>query len=271
MTRRRPHILISNDDGIHAPGIKQLWKALRPHAELTVVAPSGEQSAVGLCTTLRSPLRLEKVFWGEAEEHLWSVTGTPADCVKMALHSILDSPPTLIVSGINRGANMGRTVLYSGTLAAAIEGIMQGIPGVAFSSSDYYAEPDYQAMANYIPNIVKYVLDHPMPSGTLLNVNFPERNLGQFKGLKMTAQGKDWWGENPDKREHPNEGHSYYWLGGKLRPSHDSDDADGAWLRQGYITAVPVHVADLTDRNHLEKSKLHFESLFVDTVCSSII
>lgn len=264
MKDHRPHILITNDDGIHAPGIKHLWRALKSLAKVTVVAPYGEQSAVGLCTTLRSPLRVEKVCWGEEEDSIWSVTGTPADCVKMALHSIFDTPPTLVVAGINRGANMGRSVLYSGTVAAAIESIMQDIPSVAFSSSDYAEEPDYKTIESYIPGIVQYVLAHPLPTGSLLNVNFPERKLGPYKGLKMTAQGKDWWGENPDKRLHPDEDHSYYWLGGKLRPSHDCD-GDGVWLRRGYVTAVPVHVIDLTDRKHLENAKNHFEGHFAFT------
>lgn len=261
-----PHILITNDDGIHAPGIKCLWQALKPYAHLTVVAPAGEQSAVGLSTTLRSPLRIEKLHWGSDEERIWSVTGTPADCVKMALRAILEHPPTLVVAGINKGANMGRSVLYSGTVAATIESIMQSIPAVAFSCNDYLMEPDYHTAAKYVPDIVNYILKHPMPKGTLLNVNFPERSLGPFRGFKMTSQGRDWWGENPDKRIHPDEGHSYYWLGGKLTPCDAFEDGDGTWLRRGYVTAVPVHVADLTDKLHLENSRDHFENLFSKTM-----
>lgn len=263
MSKNLPHILITNDDGIHAAGIKELWRVLKPYAHLTVVAPATEQSAVGLSTTLRSPLRIEKIYWEGGENRIWSVTGTPADCVKMALNVIVDKKPDLVVAGINRGTNMGQSVLYSGTVAATIESIMQKIPAIAFSCHEFIVEPDYQTAGKHIPNIVQYVLEHPLPYGTLLNVNFPERSAGEIKGFKMTTQGKDWWGENPDKRTHPDEGHTYYWLGGKLRQSEDStEEGDGAWLRRGYVTAVPVHVRDLTDYKHLMEKREIFERCF---------
>lgn len=259
---KRLHILVTNDDGIHASGIKELWNTLKPHADLTVVAPSREQSSVGLSITLRSPLSIEKIQWNCEEENIWSVSGTPADCVKIGLKVILDKRPDLIVSGINRGSNLGRNVLYSGTVGAAIEGIMQGIPAIAFSCQDYHTEPDYQSAGNYIPTIVQYVIDHPLPKGTLLNVNFPQKNLGKFKGFKMVHQGSELWIENPDKRTHPVEGHHYYWLGSQLEIGEIVEDSDDQWIKQGYITAVPVHVSNLTDRTHLEKDKLYFEKLF---------
>jgi len=260
MSFERPHILITNDDGLNASGIKHLWNALRNYADITVVAPAYEQSSMGLSTTIRQPLLINRERWDGSHE-VWSVTGTPADCVKLALKAILKCRPQLVVSGINRGANMGRSVLYSGTVAAAIESIMQDIPAIAFSCQDYYVEPDFARAEKYIPTIVKHVLEHPMPPGTLLNVNFPERNAGPYKGFKMTSQGKDWWVENPDERSHPDGGRSYYWLGSKLK-SYENDDGDGAWLRQGYITAVPIHVGDLTDMNHLKNTKAAFESCF---------
>jgi 5'-nucleotidase len=256
------HILITNDDGIHANGIKFLWQALKSHAHLTVVAPSGEQSAVGLSTTLRHPLRVEKIHWGPDCENIWSVSGTPADCIKMGLHAILDKRPDLVVSGINRGSNLGRNVLYSGTVAAAIESTMQGIPAIALSCQDYHIEPDYQSAGNYVPTIVQYIMNHPLPEGTLLNVNFPEKSLGKFKGFKMTGQGDDLWIENPDKRMHPAERHSYYWLGSQLKRGKEIEESDDKWIRKGYITAVPVHVGNLTDREHLEIAKSHFENSF---------
>lgn len=259
---KRLHILISNDDGIHAKGIWHLWNSLKAYADITVVAPSGEQSCVGLSTTIRHPLRIENVNWDSEDKNIWSVSGTPADCIKMGLKVILEKRPDLIVSGINRGGNLGRNILYSGTVGATIEGIMQGIPGIAFSCQDYYTEPDYAYAANHIPSIVQYIAQHPLPEGTLLNVNFPEKRHGKFKGFKMTNQGFDLWGENPDKRAHPSEDLSYYWLGSQLRRGREVEDSDDKWINQGYVTAVPVHVGDLTDRVHLEKTKTHFEQLF---------
>lgn len=256
----RPHILITNDDGIQAPGIKHLWNALRPYADLTVVAPAGEQSAVSLSTTLRKPLHLEKVDWG-AESNAWSVTGTPADCVKLALNIVMQRRPDLVVSGINKGTNSGRNVLYSGTVAAAIESVLQGIPAIAFSCRDFF-NPDYLNAGKHVPLVVKHVIEHPLPNFTLLNVNFPEKTMGEIKGFKMTRQGKEYWMENPDKRTHPGEGNSYYWLGSRLKETEEDEDSDITWLRRGYMTAVPVHVGDLTDQEHLESSREVFEGYF---------
>lgn len=260
MFKTRPHILITNDDGIHARGIKHLWNSLKPYADITVVGPAGEQSAVSLSITLRNPLVIERIFWENADD-VWSVSGTPADCVKLALHTILKKRPDIVVSGINRGANSGRNVLYSGTVAAAIESVIQGIPAIAFSVKDYI-HPDFSRVEKYIPWIVKHVIDFPLPTGTLLNVNFPEKELGEFKGLKMVQQGFEYWSENPSCRSHPAEGHSYYWLGSQLKQMEEHENSDIVWLRQGFITAVPIHVGNLTDHNHLDLAKDHFESCF---------
>lgn len=256
--QKRPHILITNDDGIRAPGIKQLWHSLKDFARLTVIAPAYEQSAVGLSVTIRQPLRIERA-WEEGSD-AWSVTGTPADCVKMALSVILDDVPNFIVSGINRGGNAGRNVLYSGTVAGAIEGTLQGIQSIAFSCSDF-RDTDYSIASDYIPAIVRHVSEHPLPQGTLLNVNFPAKNLAGIKGLKLTRQGKEYWVESPDKRCHPAENHEYYWLGARLAEFQEEDDSDVMWLRKGYATAVPVHVAELTDHDHLKSLREIFEKI----------
>lgn len=255
--KSRPHILITNDDGITAPGIRHLWSSLKSFADLTIIAPAIEQSAVGLSITLRHPLRLEQDHTF-ADTPAWSVTGTPADSIKMALSVLLDQPPDLIVSGINRGSNAGRNVLYSGTVGGAIEGVMHEIPSIAFSCCGYRI-PEYSYTEQYIPTILQHVIEHPLPSGTLLNVNFPkEMNLG-IKGFKMTRQGRELWMENPDKRVHPAEEHTYYWLGAKIVSFEEEADSDISWLRQGYVTAVPVHVGELTDHGHLQLRKKHFE------------
>src|SRR4029078_350865 len=132
-----PRILISNDDGVYAPGLKHLWNAVRDFADVVVVAPAAEQSAVGLSTTIRHPLRIERVEWANSDAKVWSVNGTPSDCVKLALNVIMPTYPDLIVSGINRGTNCGRNVLYSGTVAAIIEGLLHDVPGIAFSIGDF--------------------------------------------------------------------------------------------------------------------------------------
>lgn len=259
--KKRPKILITNDDGIHAPGIRHLWNSLRELADVVVIAPATDQSAVSLSITLRQPLNIQKVFWDDSSP-AWSVNGTPADCVKLGLTVILEEPPDLIVSGINRGTNSGSNVLYSGTVAGAIEGILHQIPSIAFSCHDFF-DPDFQQAENSISQIVDYIMQHPLPLGTLLNVNFPAKEHGKPKGIKMTRQGKRYWKEKPAKRDHPSEGHSYYWLGTELYQCEEHTDSDVYWLDQGFVTAVPVHVGELTDHVHMSKNKDHFDAWFV--------
>lgn len=253
------NILITNDDGVNAPGIKTLWRILKDFANITVVAPAYEQSGSGAAVSFRSPLRIEKIHW-HAGSHVWSVNGTPADCVKLGLNVLFKEKPDLIISGINRGSNAGRNVLYSGTVGGAIEGVLQGIPSIAFSCLDY-TNTDYDLTEAHIPSIIKNVLRHPMPNGTLLNVNFPEKTNTNIKGIKLTKQGKEFWAEDPVAREHPGEGHQYYWLGSKLAKFDEEDDCDISWLQQGYIAAVPIHVNQMADHQYLSAKKTFFEQL----------
>jgi 5'-nucleotidase len=256
----RPSILITNDDGLFAPGIRELWKALSRIADVTVVAPLVEQSAVGLSITIRNPLKIEAITWSEGAE-VWGVSGTPADCVKLGLTIISKKQPDLIVSGINRGSNAGRNLLYSGTVGGAIEGVLHDIPSIAFSCCDFDS-PDYKSAAEHIPKFVDYVFKHPLSKGSLLNVSFPLKKHEQIKGFKLTRQGKEFWIENPDKRDHPFENHSYYWLGAQIKEFEEEEDCDISWLRKGYITAVPVHIGELTDHGHLAQQRDHFERSF---------
>ena len=255
----RPRILITNDDGIYAPGIKHLWKTLSPIADVTVVAPASEQSAVSLSITIRHPLRIEKVIWpGVSSSSLWSINGTPADCVKLALSVILPSPPQLIVSGINRGSNAGRNVLYSGTVAGVVEGVLHDIPGIAFSMAEFF-NPNYEDAEKHIPSIVEYLLKNPLPKGTFLNVNFPKELSEETKGIRLTKQGLEYWLENPEQRKHPAEGSSYYWLGAKLAQFNENHDCDITLLNEGYITAVPIQISDLTHHAIVEERRNAFE------------
>jgi 5'-nucleotidase len=259
--KKRLKILITNDDGIHAPGIKHLYKALKEVADLVVCAPAFEQSAVGLSISIRNPLHIQKIKWTNQKDAIaWSVNGTPADCVKLSLNVIYDEMPDLIVSGINRGSNAGRNVLYSGTVAGAIEAVMHDIPAIAFSCRDFL-EPNYESFEKYIPQILQHTLDNPLPSGTMLNVNFPSKEHEPVQGFRLTRQGKELWMENPDKRTHPAEGSDYYWLGAKIAQFDEHADSDISWLNQGYITAVPIHVSELTDHTHLEQHKESFANL----------
>ncbi len=255
--KQKPRILITNDDGIHAPGIKHLWKALAEHADLFIVAPETEKSGVGLAITLRKPLYITSTPWHD-HTPAWKVNGTPADCVRLALSVVLDRAPDLIVSGINRGSNSGRNVLYSGTVGGIIEGALRDVPGIAFSCSNFF-DPDYQAVEHMIYPIVSHLLDHPLPQGSFLNVNFPE-NV-PMRGLKLARQGMGYWVEDPQKRAHP-EGQSYFWLGGQWKHHEEHEESDVHLLNQGFAVAVPIRVNELTDYSSFASRKNHFDQLF---------
>ena len=267
MSDNKPFILISNDDGISAPGIKHLWNSLQNTYELAIVAPHSEKSGAGLSTTLFKPLHIFSEKW-ENDTPAWKVTGTPTDSVKIALSSLLHKKPDLIVSGINRGSNAGRCLLYSGTVGCVIEAALRGITGIAFSCNDLKS-PDYKTTEKYIPHIVDYFLKNKPSFGTFINVTFPQKDI-PIKGLKLTMQGKGNWRENPDKRLHP-EGHQYYWLGGKWT-EHEQDEKEGDThlLNEGYITASPVSVSDLTDRKFLADQKNDFEKIFEENFTAQL-
>ncbi|MFS8563436.1 MAG: 5'/3'-nucleotidase SurE [Rhabdochlamydiaceae bacterium] len=257
-TSKRPKILITNDDGIFSMGLKCLWQALVEYADLFIIAPGSDQSGSGLGFTLRVPLQIDKVKW-EQNTPAWKVNGTPVDCVKLGLSVILKEKPDLVVSGINHASNAGRTVLYSGTVGGAIEGVLRNIPSIAFSFEDIDA-PDYSQAQKYIHPIVQHVLEHPLPKGTLLNVNFPYTST-DFKGIKLARQGRSYWIDTPHERIHP-EGTPYFWLGGKWDEQEEHPESDVALLKEGYITVVPIHVDELTDHEHLEERKASFEKSF---------
>jgi 5'-nucleotidase len=257
---KKPRILITNDDGVDAPGIWHLWNALHDVADISIVAPANEKSGSGLAITTLKPLHIFEVKW-EKNTPAWKITGTPADCVRLALSVILANPPDLIVSGINRGSNSGKNVLYSGTVGGAIEAVFRNVPGIAFSCTDY-ANPNYKIAEEYVLPIVKHVLEHPLSQGTLLNVNFPESD--KIRGVKLARQGQGFWIESPHERIHPAEGRPYYWLGGTWHHLEEEDDSDVALLKNGYVTAVPIYVKELTDHKHLKERKETFESLFAE-------
>jgi 5'-nucleotidase len=253
---KKVKILLTNDDGIHAPGLKALWRSLNGIADITVIAPADDNSGAGVGITLKNPLRVDAVAW-EKGTCAWKVNGKPADCVKLALGAVMKEKPDLIVSGINRGSNSGRTVFYSGTVGCVIEGALRQIPGIAFSCEDF-VEPDYAAVEKHVLAIVQHTLAHPLPSGTILNVNFPDLSKPVY-GIKLARQGLGYWIDNPEERTHPTEATPYFWLGGKWNHHDEPHDSDVALLRKGYITAVPIHVEELTHHNMIRDHKELFE------------
>lgn len=257
--KKRPLILICNDDGIHARGIYALWHALKQAdiADLVIIAPSHERSGAGVGLSWGYPIRIQKIEW-EDETPAWAIEGTPADCIKMASRIVLPKPPDFIVSGINAGSNAGRNVLHSGTIGAVIEGVLQGIPGIALSCENG-KNPNFPLAQKYVKGLVEYCLANPMPSGSLLNVNFPQNVHHEVKGYKLTRQGKGRWAEAPIPHIETEKGPSY-WLGGKPDEVVEDPDCDIALLREGYMTAVPLHIHELTDKAELATRKESFES-----------
>ena len=255
---RKPKILLINDDGIHAPGLKHLWKGLAEVGDLLIVAPNTERSGVGQGISMHHPLHLERVDW-EGDTPAWSLSGTPADCVKIALSVLLDEPPDLILSGINSGSNAGRNTFYSGTIGGVIEGALHNIQGAAISCYDCI-NPLYEVAEQHLPPLVQFLLNHPLPLGTFLNVNFPPRALEKFKGCRLARQGKSYWKEAPylDASERA----SHYWIGGVHAQFEEDAESDIALLEQGYMTAVPISIRELTDQAVLKAKAASFASFF---------
>lgn len=244
MTTTRPFILLTNDDGIQAAGIKHLWDAVYEFADVAIVAPHTEKSGSGLAITSTKPLTVREYPW-ENHTPAFSINGTPADCVKMALSVIFQKTPTLILSGVNRGSNAGRTLLYSGTVGGVMEGAMRNIPGIAFS----FSEPQFPPLGSvkkYLSAIVRHFLANPLPQSALLNATLPDHCEQGIQGIRMAKQGKSYWIEKPEKRLHP-EGSTYYWLGGQWSTHDEEAGSDVDLLKKGYLTIVPISIENLTD------------------------
>lgn len=256
----RPNILITNDDGVLAPGIRHLAEVLKEIADITIVAPLHEQSASGLSITIREPIHIESIPW-PCGTVAYGISGKPADCVKMALSVVLDTKPDLIVSGINRGSNAGRNIFYSGTVAAVIEGVLHDIPGIALSCCDF-SQPDYETAKPYIASMIEHTLEHPLPMGTFLNVNFPCNPQRKYQGVRLARQGKQFWAENPNSRQHPVDEKTYYWLGYKLAEYDEHLESDIALLKEGFVAAVPIQISELTNNQYIAEKSFLFEQRF---------
>lgn len=241
---KRPLILVSNDDGITSPGIRHLIEAMTQLGEVVVVAPDSPQSGMGHAITIGNTLRLDKSDLFPGVE-AWQCSGTPADCVKIAKHHILkDRRPDLVVSGINHGANTSVSILYSGTMSAAIEAAMEGLPAIGFSLCEYGWEANFEHTLPYLISIAKEALTKGIPEGVALNVNFPAKQEEPIKGIKICRQAIAKWQEEFDQRKDPNN-RDYFWLMGNFVNLDKGDDTDISAIERNYISIVPS-MFDLT-------------------------
>jgi 5'-nucleotidase len=249
--KEKPVILITNDDGITAPGIRNLVEAVRDLGKIVVVAPDKPQSGMGHAITIGNPLRLHKVSLIEGVE-AWQCTGTPVDCVKLAVDKVLHRKPDLCLSGINHGANHSINVIYSGTMSAAVEAAIESIPSVGFSLLDYSIEADFSGSRKYVRIIVEKLLKKKLDKHMVLNVNIPALSPDTIKGIKVCRQAYAKYEEDFIERNDPN-GRRYYWLTGEFVNFDKGKDTDVWALANGYVSVVPVQF-DLT--NYVLKAKI---------------
>ncbi|MDI1257555.1 MAG: 5'/3'-nucleotidase SurE [Flavobacterium sp.] len=249
--KKKPLILVTNDDGITAPGIRALIDVMKEIGHVTVVAPDKPQSATGHAITINNTLYINKISGENHPIVEYSCSGTPVDCVKLAVNEILKQKPDLCVSGINHGSNSSINVIYSGTMSAAVEAGIEGIPAIGFSLLDYEWNADFEAAKSFIKKIALEVLENGLPEGVVLNVNLPKLKENEIKGIKICRQAKAIWAEKFDKRKTPF-GRDYYWLAGEFVNLDNGEDTDEWALKHGYISVVPVHY-DLTAYHALQE------------------
>jgi len=249
-------ILLSNDDGIHAPGLHALYDAVKDLGDVHVVAPSGEQSAVGHAITLSDPIKMKKVYRDDGSFFGYGVGGTPADCVKLAVCTLLDQRPDLVISGINLGPNAGISVIYSGTVSAATEGTILGIPSMAISLNAFQ-DPLWDAAAKVARHLARMIHEKGIPEHTLLNVNVPNLPADKVKGYTVTRMGQSRFVETFDRRSDPR-GNIYYWMDGEMEQLGDVKGTDLEALNQEFVSVTPIWF-DLTHHAaipHLKNWKL---------------
>ncbi|MEN8249484.1 MAG: 5'/3'-nucleotidase SurE [Bacteroidota bacterium] len=240
----KPLILVSNDDGITAKGIRMLVDVMAKIGDVVVVAPDGPQSGMGHAVTVGNTLRLNEVdIFKNANSY--ECSGTPADCVKIAKHFVLkERLPDLVVSGINHGSNTSISVLYSGTMSAAIEASLEGMPAIGFSLCDYAEDADFSHVLDYVEDIARQALEKGMPKGIALNVNFPPKQNEEIQGIKVCRQANAKWEEEFDQRFDPH-GRRYFWMAGNFVNFDKGEDNDEWAIANNYVSIVPV-MYDLT-------------------------
>ncbi len=248
----KPLILVTNDDGITAKGIRTLITIMSTIGDVVVVAPDSPQSAMGHAITINDTLYCDPIVIDTQATHKeYSCSGTPADCVKLATQQILPRKPDICVSGINHGSNSSINVIYSGTMSAAVEAGVEGIPAIGFSLLDYSPNADFEPCTAFVKEITLRVLEKGLPKGIVLNVNIPKLPSSEIKGTKICRQAKAMWVEDFDKRTNP-QGRDYYWLSGEFKNQDRGEDTDEWALKQGYISIVPVQF-DLTAHHFIQE------------------
>jgi len=256
MNSKKPLILVTNDDGINAPGIRFLIEIMNDFGDVVVVAPDSPQSGMGHAITINSTLYCEPIVINKNEpQSEYSCSGTPVDCVKIAVNEILKRKPDLCVSGINHGSNSSINVIYSGTMSAAVEAGTHGIPAIGFSLLDYSLYADFSHSKEFIKRIVSECLKNGMPEGVVLNVNIPKISNSKLKGIKICRQANGVWEEKFDKRTNPL-GRDYYWLSGKFVNNDKGEDTDEWALENEYVSITPTQY-DLT-AHHAIKNINHW-------------
>ncbi len=248
---KKPHILLTNDDGIFAPGLYALYLALRDLAEVTVVAPDSEKSAVGHAITISDPLRVTD-FEKNGEFFGHAVKGTPSDCVKLAYFALLPQKPDMVVSGINYGSNTGINVIYSGTVSAATEGTILGLPSFAISLATF-KDADFAYAAKFAAALTKKILEEGLPHGMFLNVNVPNVPEPQIRGVAITRMGNAMYDDKYDKRIDPRN-RVYYWLTGSKVELNEGLETDDGAIEQNQVSVTPLHF-DLTKYDFLQNLK----------------
>ena len=244
-------ILVCNDDGISSPGIFTLAQSLKEIAEVIIVAPLHEQSAIGHAITMHYPLRVTKHF-NYGEFFGYAVDGTPADCVKIGIRNLMNKPPDLVVSGINHGSNTAINIIYSGTVSAAREAAIMDVPSIAISVTNHEVT-EFKFAGKVAKLLAKEIAGKYIPLGTLLNVNVPDVPEKEIAGIKLTKQGKSKWDDIYEKRQDPY-GKDYYWLTGNLLEVDKDIETDQAAIRKNYVSVTPIHF-DLTDYETYNKMK----------------
>lgn len=251
MKSKKPLILVTNDDGLEAKGLRELVEVVRPLGRVVVVAPADAQSGMSHAITVKNPLRMKKMY-EEPDLLMYKCNGTPVDCVKLACNQLLKEKPDLLVSGINHGSNSSTSVFYSGTLGATLEGCINEIPSIGFSLLSLESDADFTAAKSIARKIISKVMENDLPHSVCLNVNIPKGSADEIKGIKICRQNRGFWREEFDKRTDPL-GRHYFWLTGYYHNSEpEAGDTDEWALRNNYVSVVPLQT-DLTAYTMMDK------------------